>query len=59
MSPLRFVLALTPISLVLRELKAEYQLRNLWGKVNHLYLMDDLNLYGQNEKQISQHSMNI
>ena len=47
------------VSLVLTELKAEYQLRDLWGKVNHLLLLDDLKLYGQNEKQISQHSMNI
>ena len=46
-----FVLALTTMLLVLMEVKTEYQLGDLWGKVNHLLFMDDLRLYGQNEKQ--------
>lgn len=38
--------------LVLREVKAKYQLRDLWEQVNHLLFMDDLKLYSHNEKQI-------
>ena len=52
MSPLLFVLAPTPMSLVLREVKARYQLGDLRGKVNPLIFMDDQILYGQNEKQV-------
>ena len=52
MSPLLFVLAPTPMSLVLREVKAGYQLGDLRGKVNPLIFMDDQILYGQNEKQV-------
>ena len=52
LSPLLFVLALIPISLVLREVKAGYNLGDSKGKVNHLLFMDDLKLYGQNEKQV-------
>ena len=40
------------MSLVLREVKAGYQLGDLRGKVDRLLFMDDLNLYRQNEKQI-------
>ena len=52
LSTLLFVLALTPMSLVLREVKTVYQLGDLQGKVNHLLFIDDLKLYGQKEKQI-------
>ena len=52
LSLLLFVLALTPMSLGLRKIKAEYQLGDLWGKVNHLLFMDDWMLYRQNKKQI-------
>ena len=50
LSPLLFVLALTSMSLVLREVKTQYQLGDLQGKFNHLLFMDDLKLIGQNEK---------
>ena len=52
LSPLLFVLALTPMSLVLREVKSGYQLGDLQGKVSRLLFMDDRKLCGQNEKQI-------
>ena len=52
LSPLLFVLALTPMSLVLREVKAGYQLGDLRGKVSQRLFMDDLKLYKQTEKQI-------
>ena len=51
LSPLLFVLAPIPMLLVLREIKAVYQLGDLWGKVNQILFMDDQKLYGQNEKQ--------
>ena len=47
-----FYVALTPMSLVLREEKVGYQLRDICGKVNLLLFMNGLNLYGQNERQI-------
>ena len=40
------------MSLVLRKVKAGYRLEDIREKVNHLLFMDDLKLYGQNEKQI-------
>ena len=46
------MLALIPLSLVLREVKAGYQLGHILGKVNHHLFMDDLELYDQNKKQI-------
>ena len=52
LSPLLFVLALIPLSLVLRKVKAGYDLGKNKGIVNHLLFMDDLKLYGKNEKQI-------
>ena len=52
LSTVLFVLALAPMSLVLREVKAGYQLEDLRGKVNHLLFMNDLKLYGQSKKQI-------
>ena len=47
LSPLLFVLVLIPMSLVLRDVKAGYNLGERRGKVNHLLFMDDLKLYGQ------------
>ena len=52
LSPLLFVLSVIPISLVLRKVTACYE----WGKkeykINHLFFMDDLKLFGKNEDQI-------
>lgn len=45
------MLALAPMPLLLREVKAKYQLVDLQG-VNNLLFIYDLELYGQNEKQI-------
>ena len=52
LSPLLFVLALIPLSLVLRKVKAGYNLGRGCGTVNHLLFMDDLKVYGKNEKEI-------
>ena len=51
LSPLLFVLALIPLTLILREVKAGYDLREK-VRINYLLFMDDLKLYGKNEKQI-------
>ena len=45
-----FVLALIPLSLILREAKAAYEFSESKEKFNHLLLMDDLKLYSRREK---------
>ena len=45
-----FVLALIPLSLILRKAKATYELSESKEKINHLLFMDDLKLYSQSEK---------
>ena len=48
--PLVFVLALIPLSLILRKAKAAYEFSESKEKINHLLLMDDLKLYSRSEK---------
>ena len=50
LSPLVFVLALIPLSLILRKVKAAYEFSESKGKINHLLFMDDLKLYCRSEK---------
>ena len=50
LSPLVFVLALIPLSLILRKAKAAYEFSESKEKINHLLFMDDLKLYSQSEK---------
>ena len=50
LSPLLFVLALIPLSLILRRAKAAYELSESKEKINHLLFMDDLKLYSRSEK---------
>ena len=45
-----FVLALIPLSLILRKAKAAYELLESKEKINHLLFTDDLKLYSQSEK---------
>ena len=45
LSPLVFVLALIPLSLILRKAKAAYEFSESKEKINHLLFMDDLKLY--------------
>ena len=40
-----FVLALIPLSLILRKAKAAYEFSESKEKINHLLFMDDLKLY--------------
>ena len=51
-SPLLFVIALLPLTHVLRETGMRYQLQNNEAKVNHLLFMNDLKLFGKNAKEI-------
>ena len=45
-----FVLAFIPLRLILRKAKAAYEFSESKEKINHLLFMDDLKLYGRNEK---------
>ena len=49
LSSLVFVLALIPLSLILRKAKAAYEFSESKEKINDLLFMDDLNLYSQSE----------
>ena len=49
-SPLLFVIALLPLSHILRETGMGYQLEKNGAKVNHLLFMNDLKLCGKNDK---------
>ena len=41
-----------PLSVLLRKVKPCYVLRNDQIRINHLLFMDDLKLYGKNEREI-------
>ena len=47
-----FVLALMPLSLILRNAKAAYDFSGSKEKINHLLFMDDLKLYSRSEKEL-------
>ena len=49
-SPLVFVLALIPLSLILRKAKAAYDFSERREKINHLLFLDDFKLYSRSEK---------
>ena len=50
LSPLVFVLALIPLSLILRKAKAAYEFSESKEKINNHLSMNDLNLYSRSEK---------
>ena len=52
LSPLVFVLALIPLSLILRKVKVGYEFSKRKEKINHLLITDDLKLYSQSEKRL-------
>ena len=52
-SPLLFVIALLPLTHILRETGMGYQLEKNRAKVNHLFFMDDLKRYGKNDKELN------
>ena len=47
-----FVLALIPLSLILRKAKTAYGFSKSEEKNNHLLFMDDLKFYSQSEKAL-------
>ena len=49
LSMLVFVLALIPLSLILRKAKVAYEFSESKEKINHLLFMNDLKLYSQSE----------
>ena len=46
------MLSLIPLTLVLRKVKAGYDLGDGNGVINHLLFMDDLKVYGKNQNQV-------
>ena len=52
LSPLLFVLALIPLSLVLRKERYGYRLGKDRTSINHLLFMDDLKVYGKNKDEV-------
>ena len=52
LSPLLFVLALFPLSMILRNVSAGYEMKKDGCRINHLLFMDDLKLFAKNEKEI-------
>ena len=50
LSPLVFVLALIPLSLILRKAKTTYEFSECKEKINQLLFMDHLKLYSRSEK---------
>ena len=52
LSPLLFVLVMIPLTLVLRQTKASYELKKGGKKINHLLFMDDQKLFAKIEDKI-------
>ena len=50
LSPLVFVLALIPLSLILRKAKAAYEFSESKERINYLLFMDHLKLHRRSEK---------
>ena len=48
-----FVLALIPLSFILRKRKAAYKFSESQEKINHILFMDDLKLYSRSEKGLN------
>ena len=52
LASLLFVVALIPVTIILRTLKQGYSFRKGKERLNHLLLMDDLELCGRNDNKI-------
>ena len=51
LSPLMFVMAMIPLTTMLRKVRPGYHMRDQ-SKINHLLYMDDLKVYGKSKKEI-------
>ena len=51
LSPLLFVVALIPVTIILRTLNQGYSLGKGKERLKHLLFMDDLQLYGSNDNE--------
>ena len=52
LSPLLFIIAMTPLNYILRKCTAGYKLNRLQEKINCLMYMDDIKLFAKNEKEL-------
>ena len=52
LSPLLFIMIMTPLSMILKDEQKGYKLGNSGNLVNHLLFMDDLKLYGKSQDEI-------
>ena len=59
LSPLVFVLALIPLSFILRKAKSSYEFSERKGKINYFLFMDDLKFYSQSEKGLDSLIQNV
>ena len=53
LSQLLFVIMLIPLSSILRKMECGYQLKSRSIMINHLLFMDNLKLYGKNERELN------
>lgn len=53
LSPLIFVICLIPLTLLRRKAKGHFRLGGDSGSLNHLLFMDDLKLYGRDERELN------
>ena len=52
LSPLLLVIAMMPLNHIFRKCARGFKLSNLQEKINHLMYMDDIKLFGKNEKEL-------
>jgi len=52
LSPLLFIIAIIPLTCMLRQCDTGHQLGDGHGKISHLLFLDDLKLYGRNDQEI-------
>ena len=53
-SPLHFIMGLIPLSIILEQLPAGYNLDTAGPKINHRLYMDDLKLYGKTQEEVEE-----
>ena len=51
-SPLLFIMAMIPLTIILKGSEHGFRFKNQRQNVNHLFFMDDLKVYGKDEKEL-------